>query len=180
MARDLGDLAASLSRAPEALRRGQYNGIKVAALHVTTEIRDATRRATGGDSRLSGVGKSGAKLGAKYKIYGWSNPTAYITATGPYHLLERDTSPHRIIPRGRRVSKRWENAVRKGRLPADSKKIFLGGKKALAFNGRLYSSVQHPGSAGKHTFERTWKRVAPDTPKIFEREVEAELRKAWF
>jgi hypothetical protein len=68
MSRDLGDLAVSLSRAPSAIREGQRRGVNAAALKVTTEIRDATRRDTGGDSRLSGVGKSGARLGARFKL----------------------------------------------------------------------------------------------------------------
>jgi hypothetical protein len=180
MARDLGDLAASLSRAPSAIREGQRRGVQKSALKVTTEIRDATRRDTGGDSRLSGVGKSGARLNARYKLYGGDNPTAYITATGPYHLLERDASAHFIIPRGWRVSRRYTNAVRKGKLPADGKVVYLGGAKALKFGGRFSMTAEHPGTRGKHTFERAWKRAAPETPKIFQREVMASLKRSWF
>jgi hypothetical protein len=153
--------------------------VNAAALKVTTEIRDATRRDTGGDSRLSGVGKSGARLGARYKVYGGDNQTAYISATGPYHLLERNTSPH-LISAGRRLSRKWQNAVARGRISADSDRIYTRGKRALKFNGRFASNVEHPGTRGKHTFERAWKRAAPKAPEIFQREVAASLRKAWF
>jgi hypothetical protein len=180
MSRDLGDLAVSLSRAPSAIREGQRKGVQMAALKVTTEIRDATRRDTGGDSRMSGVGKSGAKLGARFKMYGGENPTAYITATGPYHLLERNTSSRFIIPRGWRVSRRYTNLVKKGKLPANGKVVYLGGAKALKFGGRFSMTAEHPGTRGKHTFERSWKRAAPKTPEIFQREVTGALRKAWF
>ena len=180
MSRGLGDLAVSLSRAPAAIRDGQRRGVKASALKVTTEIRQATARDTGGDSRLSGVGKSGAKLGARFKLYGGENPTAYITATGPYHLLERNTSARFIIPRGWRVSRRYTNLVKKGKLPADGKVIYLGGAKALKFDGRFAMTAEHPGTRGKHTFERAWKRAAPEAPRIFQREVSAALRKAWF
>jgi hypothetical protein len=112
-------------------------------------------------------------------VYGGDNPTAYVTATGPYHLLERNTGPRFIIPRGWRVSRRYTNAVRKGKLPAGGKVIYLGGAKALKFGGRFSMYAEHGGTRGKHTFERAWKRTAPETPAIFQREVSTALRKAW-
>jgi hypothetical protein len=180
MSRDLGDLAVSLSRAPSAIREGQRKGVKMSALKVTTEIRDATRRDTGGDSRMSNFKGRGARLGARFKMYGGDNPKAYITATGRYGWLEYGTPPHFIIPRGWTVSRRYTNLVRKGKLPANGKVIYLSGAKALKFNGRFSMTADHPGTRGKHTFERAWKRAAPETSKVFQREVTTSLRKAWF
>ncbi len=177
MARDLGDLAVSLSRAPAGIREGEQRGVRKAALYTTGLIRDDTRRDTG-DSRLSGVGKRGARVGAQFKIDGGdSNPTATIRATGPYHLLERDTVPRAIAPRGRTLSKRYLARVSAGLTPRRAQ--YLKGAKALKFGGRFAASVSHPGTRGKHTFERAWKRAAPRTTKIYAAEVSAALKKVW-
>ena len=179
MTRGLGDLAASAARTSAALVDAQRAGVRRSALHVTGKIRDQVRRDTG-DMRLSGVGKRGAKVGAKYDIKGTTNPTALITATGPLHLIERNTAAHSILPRGRRVSKRYQNAVAKGRLPAGGKPIYLGRKKALTIGGGLYSSATRGPTRGKHTFERGWKKAAPDTPLIFQKEIQGVIRREWF
>ncbi len=154
MPRDLDDLATSIGRTIPALQEAQKRGIQKAALHVTGKIRDEIRSVTG-DMRLSGVGRRGAKVGAKFDIKGSINPTALITATGPLHLIERDTSPHRI-PRTR------------------------GRKKRIAvIDGHPYHHANHPGTAGKHPFAKGVARGAPDTPKIFQAEVRKAVVKAW-
>jgi hypothetical protein len=153
--RDLGDLAASASRTADALQPAQRRGVQQAALHTVTLIRSEMRGATG-DMRMSGVGKRGAKIGARYDVKGNTNPVALIRATGPAHLIERDTQAHRI-PRERS----------------------RGRKRYAAFGGSVYSRVEHPGTRGKHPFERGWKKAAPQTPAIFQREVRAALRKSW-
>lgn len=178
MARTLGDLAVSLSRAPASIRAGQERGVARSAGYVTNVIRDDTRRDTGGDSRLSGVGKSGARVGARYRVSGTGAAAkAYIRALGPYQLLERDTAAHFMVPRGWRVSKRYGTAVAKGRTPRGP--MFLAGSRALKFKGGFYTTAEHPGTRGKHTFERAWKRAAPRTTEIFGREVAAALQKGW-
>ncbi len=81
----------ALAKWPAKVERGQKAAVNAGALHITTHLR-ATIAAASGDSVLSGVGKKGAKVGARYNVRGTTkDPDALITATGPLHLLERDT-----------------------------------------------------------------------------------------
>jgi hypothetical protein len=154
--RDLSDLARSASATADALPAAQRRGVQKAALLVTTAIRSEILSATG-DMRLSGVGRRGAKVGAKFDIKGTANPTALITATGPLHLIERDTQPHDAPRRRSRGRRRY-----------------------VAFGGNVYSrATGSGGSRGKHPFEKGWKRAGPQTPEIFQREVREAVRKAW-
>lgn len=91
---------------------------------------------SGGDSRMSGVGKSGGKVGVRYKQQG---DTVVIEATGPLHLLERPTKPHKIRPRGKK---------RRG--------VVIPGVGVRA-------SANHPGTRGKATWAKG--RAAAE-PKI--------------
>lgn len=157
MTRGLGDLAASAARTSAALADAQRAGVRRSALHVTGKIRDQVRRDTG-DMRLSGVGKRGAKVGARFALVGdTSNPTAYITATGPMQLLERDTKAHRIPrSRGRRARKRY-----------------------AVIGGRPYSRAAHPGARGKGTFGKGVAEGAKGSGEIFHAEVARAVRGAW-
>jgi hypothetical protein len=163
MPRDLLDLAASAKRTADALPQAQARGVQKAALHTTRLIRAEIRSVTG-DMRLSGVGKRGARVGAKFDIVGATNPTALITATGPIQLIERDVRAHNIRPRGR--TKTARGRTRKG-------------KKALTIGGGLYSSAAHPGTRGQHPFEHGVNKAAPDTPRIFQQEVRAVVAREW-
>lgn len=57
------------------------------------------RSASGGDSVLSGVGKTGGRVGARFDVL--PGGTAVVRATGPLHLLENPSKPH-MIPGARR------------------------------------------------------------------------------
>lgn len=168
MARDLADLAASAARTAEALPAAQKRGVTRAALHVTKVVRSEIASATGGDSRLSGVGKKGARVGAKYDVVGEVNPSALIKGTGPLHLLERDTRAHLIWPKGRTFAATRRGGVRR-----------RGTTRALKIGPGYAAYAAHPGTRGKHTFERAWKAAAPEAARIFANEVRDTFRKAW-
>ena len=156
MSRDLADLARSVAQTPEALQRGALRGVTAASLYVTREIRDEIRGVTG-DMRLSGVGRRGARVGAKYDVKGTGgNPSVLITATGPIQLIERDTAPHEMRPRRRRGAKAL-------RLP----------------DGSFYAHVQHPGTRGKHPFEHGAERGGLRSTEKFNAAVEKELMRVW-
>ena len=158
MPRDLADLAASAGRTAEALQGAQIVGVKRAALHTTRVVRAEIAAATGGDSRLSGVGKRGAKVGARFDLMtATRNPTAIIKATGPLQLVERDTRAH-TIPRQRRRSRR---------------------RRYAAFAGRVYSRVDHPGTRGKRPFARGAQAASPQAQQIFRAEVADAVRRGW-
>lgn len=99
--------------------------------------------------RLRGVGNRGARVGVRYDVKGSGvNAVALLRATGPLHLLDNPTKPHRIEPRRRR----------------------RGGKRAVLVNGQPVAYVEHPGTRGKRTFARGVEAAKP--------RMTAELRKA--
>ena len=158
---DLGDVARMASQLPDALQRAQVQGVRKSALLVTTAIRSEIRAATG-DNRLSGVGARGARVGAQFDVKGTTNPTAIITAKGPLHLVERDTSPHLIIPRGRRVGKRGRR--------------LKGGQVLHMSGGGFATSAEHPGTSGKHPFEKGYLKSRGDTGRVYDLEVQRAIR----
>lgn len=142
----------------------ERTAVDKAALHVTGEIRDRIRAITG-DMRLSGVGRSGAKVGAFYRMYGGNaNPQAWIKGSGALPLIEFDTPPHVILPKGGRRSA-------KGRR--------LRGKRALKFGGGFYSRAIHPGTRGQHPFRDGVEAGAKQSGEVFQKVFAQEIRKAW-
>jgi hypothetical protein len=158
VAKTLTDLAGQLAALPDELVKAQRRGVQRGALHVTRAIREEIRAATGGDMKLSGVGRKGARVGARYTVGGTVEPSAVVRATGPLQLIERDTKPHSIVPRPRRGQKR---------------------RKALRLaNGKFAAAVNHPGTRGKEPFGRGVVRTRGDTGRIFDAEVQAGIRRA--
>ena len=159
--RDLHDLARAMHALPDELQAAQRRGVQQAALEVTREIRAEIRVATGGDSRLSGVGRRGARVGARFDVKGTRNPTALVRATGPQHLLEHDTKTHTITPRKRRRGKA------------------KGARGALRLaDGEFRASAMHPGTKAKRPFGKGATRAQPRTGPIFDREVQNGIRRA--
>lgn len=84
----------------------------------------------------------GKKFGVRSEMTGGdSSWQALILPTGPFAFIERDTKPH--------VEPRDSNAV-------------------VAYDGLVYSKVNHPGTRGKHPFERGSKLAEAEVPRIFE------------
>ena len=161
MPRDLGDLAESVDRAARSMKEGERRGVLQATIYTKKIITAEIRKATGGDMRLSGVGKSGSppfRVADKRSKVRGAGEAREITVVGrSFHLLERDTSPHRIPrKRGKRARKRY-----------------------AAFDGKVYESVNHPGTAGKYPFKKGWQRAAPRTPAIFRQEIGKQIVKVW-
>lgn len=118
----------SLGGYPSRVVQARGTAVRAAALAAKTSILPHISRGSGGDLRLSGVGRSGANVGVRYDVKGYIVPTALVRATGPLHLIERDTAPHRIPKRP----------------PLN---------RPLRINGRIVRGpVMHPGTQGKHVW----------------------------
>ena len=168
MTRDLGDLAASASRAAKAMPEAQVKGVRKSAIHTVEILRREISKVAGPDMRLSGASRSGrgAKVGAFFKdVYGKTDPTVYIRASGPIQLIERNTEPHQIRARGRKRKKRGSG--------------FYKGRKALTVGTGLRVEVSHPGTTGQYPWYLGTRKAAKDTPEIFRREVGDAIAKAW-
>lgn len=104
------------------------------------------------DMNMSGVGRSGVKVGVRYDIKGTRNPTSLIRATGPLHLVENPTSPH-TIPKARRR------------------------RKVLKFgDGEFRRTVEHPGTRGQRPFRKGRELGTPAAKTIIERSTVRVLR----
>lgn len=149
------EFAARAATTGEALTRAQRQLIGRAALTITKAVREEVRSATG-DSRLSGVGRRGARVGAKYTVL--SAGDALIQATGPLHLIERPTRGHEITPR-----RKWSRSKR-------------GRRAALNAAGQIYARVDVRGTSGKRPFR---KGIARSKDKAARQYQEDMTRTAW-
>jgi hypothetical protein len=105
----------------------QDKPLLAAVIETKKIIKASMAKAIGGDMRM---GKKRINIRDDKIRRGY-----IVRATGPAHLIERNTSPHRIAPKRRRG---------RGR-----------GRGVLAIPGigfRPY--VNHPGTTGKHPFEK--------------------------
>jgi hypothetical protein len=112
------------------LRNFERNMVLVTAQAVKTSVQTQMGGAGVQNGKLRGVGKKGAKIGVRYDLVG---ETALVRATGPFHLIERDTKAHR------------EPKVRGSRAR----------KRLLVIPGvGVRASANHPGTKGKHPWAK--------------------------
>lgn len=178
-AKSLSEFAAKSSAyAQVGIPGASRAAVEKAALYVTQAARTSIAAGSGGDSRLSNVGRAGgARVGARYDVKGTDNPTALVRATGPLHLLDNPTRPHQITAK-----------VRKGRSRAARESFYnaiFGGSGGFAGVSPLRTPygprfrVQHPGTRGKSTFRSAVDRARPFTSRIFAEEYRQQMRKFW-
>lgn len=149
------------------MERNLKGSVGKAALVLKTSVQAKLGPATGGDFRMSGVGSKatrqagGAKLGVRYTVKGdKGDPTALLRMTGPAHLIERDTSPHTTVPKGvGRVQGRRTKLARRAAKQSLYDALFQA-------EGNTVKLRQHPGTKGKHPFEKGVERAAPAAQKI--------------
>lgn len=114
------------------------DGVKRAPREITTKgaltVVRAVRKQLAQDApsgRLN-VGKRGQRVGVRYDLH--SDNEVIVRMTGPAHLLERNTKAHQI-PRERKTKR------------AKKRYAVIPGVGVRAW-------ANHPGTKGKHTFER--------------------------
>lgn len=159
----------------------------------TLEAADLVKRATlgkmrvasGGDLKLSGVGKKGAKIGVRYDIQGEISANAVVRATGPVQLVENRTHAHVIGPKGVKGGKRLKKGTRnrtgmsQRQRAIDEGTAIYGKSQVLAFNGIVRRYAYHPGTAGQHPWAKGVKEATPKTPAVFERAYHDALLKSF-
>lgn len=134
-----------------AMRASEVAGVRAAALQATTIIRRELKSAApSGTLKMNGKPK---KIGVGFKML--SGPRARISATGPLHLIERDTQAH-FIPRAASkslVSYRLNKKTGGLRATERKRRGRAGQGKVLNIPGIGYRKyVLHPGTKGKHPF----------------------------
>lgn len=132
-------VAKRLNKVASEVRGAEKAAVTKAANVMKTFAMVQVTAASGGDNRLSGVGKKGAKVGVSYKVDAKpsGDAEAVVRATGPLHLIENDTKPG---PRHRRKG-------RKGRVNA--------------FGAGPPRPAMHPGTKGKKPFKKGIEKGKP-------------------
>jgi len=118
--------------------------------------------ATGGDAKLSQVGKNGARLGVNYRVVGKGDDVqGRVRATGPWHLVEYAINAHLITSKRAGGSRR--SRARRFEEGATGEGIG-GGRSAMLrtpYGPRPY--VIHPGTRNP---KKPWQRAVPVVTKI--------------
>lgn len=128
------DLAKRIGKLSTAVKKGERDTLIKGGLAGKDEHSKRIRRDSG-DGRLSGVGRNGARVGARFDAVARG---VEFKATGPLHFLANPMSPHKITPKKRSRAK------------------------VLAIPGiGPRASAMHPGTRGKDT----WNKATPDARK---------------
>lgn len=126
----VADFGNKLLRTSQALKAAAPRAVNAGAAVVKASV-DAEISAVTTGSYLRGVGRSGATVGTKIlPARSTVRPVAGIVGTGPLWLIERDVKPHKMPAPGSRRKRPY-------RTPEGPRR-----------------SISHPGSRGKHPFER--------------------------
>lgn len=176
---DLGAMIKSIGTyAQEAQKQAVFN----AALYMKKEIETQIRKDLGGKDyfrqmvekktktgNFVGVRPQTNRVGVKFDVKGENNPTALLTAYGPFGLLEYGAFRHEIIAKNPELAA-MKRGAKKKRVMAARYEAITAGKRG-AFSGSLplrtpygprYRIPMHPGAKGKQSFS---KAVAKATPK---------------
>lgn len=149
-----------------------------AALTMKKSVQAELRRAIGADLKMSNVGRraGGAKIGVTFNVKDFKgDPTALLKMTGPAQLVERDTDPHPILPRG--VGRVQGRRTKANRLAAKQElyNALFGGRVAVAgrnirplrlADGNFRYIVNHPGTKGKFPWAKGTTAATPAARKI--------------
>jgi len=137
---------------------------------------------SGGDLRLSGVGRrkgrpGGAKIGARYDIRsaGGNKVRAEVKAVGPVPLIANDTA-------GRVIRSAWaKGRARRGFVGPTVSGQFGGGRRAvLNIPGIGFRrSVRHPGTKGKDTWRKGRRGAEPKVTRIMRSETAAIVKRGF-
>lgn len=172
--RNAAQLVGKIDQFAQAVPAANRKATLQAAMVVKKSTLDRMRVASGGDLKLSGVGKKGARIGVRYDINGQVSANALVKATGPVQLVENRTHAHVIGPKGVKGGKRLKNGTRnrtgmsqRQRAIDEGTAVYKRGQ-VLFFGGRFSAYAYHPGTAGKHPWAKGIKEATPKTPKVYQ------------
>ena len=174
------DLAGLMVNISKAIGAGSKDTVMRAAMSAKQIQEREISRVAGNDMALSGVNaakgrKGNTKVGVRFTLEGNANtPEAFIKATGPLHLVERNTAGHVI-----------RSAYSKGK----SRKGFVGPTMAGQFSGGSNAvinipgvgfrrSARHPGTTGQHPWRKGATKAAPVIRKAMAGRTASIIKKA--
>jgi len=167
------NIGARIGRLAQTVEKGSFDTLSRAADKGKSEQMKVIRQHSGGDYRMSGVGRAkgragNARVGANYRVTK-TKMEAFIKATGPLHLLENDTRGRVIrsayqTGKYRRASRGSGGAMMSQFIgPALPGSTFRGGRRAvLNIPGVGFRrSARHRGTRGKQTWTLGRKKAEP-------------------
>lgn len=144
-------LALKLDRLADDLEDVPYAAINQGSMIAKSAVLGFATVASGGDRRLSGVGRRGARVGVRYNITRQPDGAkSLIFATGQFHLMERDTKAG--VRQRKRRSRRSKTY---GPTPG----------------------YYHPGTRGKHPWARGIASVAAKLERLVAQPTTALMRR---
>lgn len=167
MAQTVGEWAARAATLPAALVEATPEAVRASGVVLDTAVKAGIAAVTGGDSVLSRVrsGK-GARISTRTEVRGaGSRAEAVVVPSGPIMLVENDTRPH--TQPFKYKNRRRVKAKRTG---------------VVAFGGKVYASVDHPGTKGRKPVAKAFAASADDAGRagvlVFATTVRSHLRGA--
>lgn len=180
------DIGQVMGRIGMSIRGGTLETLTLASLEAKKIEQREIQKASGGDMRMSGVGRArgrqgNAKVGVRYDIRGGEVPWSKIKATGPLHLLERDTGG-RVIRSAylRGAGRKYSGQKAPIQGPGLMGRNFRGDRRAvLNIPGIGYRrSARHPGTKGKHPFAIGQKKAIKPVQRIMRQRTFRVIKKA--
>lgn len=121
---------------------------------------------------LKRVGKKGARLSVSYRVRdNRSDSSAMLRAVGPWQIINNPAKPHKIYRKGARQKGR---GARRANRQAIFNELFgatgayTGGALSMP-DGRYRHVVDHPGHAGKQTWQRGVAAGRPEAEQTMRR-----------
>lgn len=155
-----------ITKISTSVEQGRKQTLTKAGLAAKDEHNKVIRRDSGGDMRLSGVGRSkgrggNTKVGARFDIKG---DTVEVRATGPLHIIAYDTEQHGVASAYIRGSRqvRSQYAAERPELLRHTERTVI---KIPGVGYRRWA--RHPGTRGKDT----WRKGFPAARRAAAREI---------
>lgn len=150
--RTVDELIGKLKQINRELNKTPYEIVEEASLHVKKQTLALAPK------RLSGVGKRGARLNVRYNISRFEGISkSKVFAVGPWQLIERDTRAHRIPRERTRGRQRY----------------------AVIPNVGVRAYANHPGTKGKHPWDRGIDAAVPKVRRLLSDEAIEALRRVF-
>jgi len=177
------ELAAKFERMREGLLAADKKGVAAGAALVAASTRAQLSAATKGTNRLRGVGKAGARLSVRTIPETGVDPAVLVQAVGPWQIIEGDTQPHTILPRGVGRARGRSRAARHAAKQQLYEALFGGGGFAgvtpLAMPWGPRFRALHPGTTGKHPWKTGVEQVEPKILPVIQAETHAAMVRAF-
>jgi hypothetical protein len=169
MSRTVAEMVTKLGTTGRTITSAQTLALRAMSESAKTSVLNEARRIAP-DLNLSGVGRKGVRIGARYTV---GATKAEIKATGPWQFVEYNTKPHIITSRGLRGSRKSRASAVASGQPLRKRPGAATTRLNTPFGPRFY--VRHPGTRGQTPWEFGVTRIVPQLPEVAARVYRAQI-----